>query len=145
MNPLIPPPGFSVDQNIEDYENISYLCRMLLMKPEKKIWVPSEKELNLVDYIIDILYNYTLGIKDIIGLRQLLKNKMGEEFVNQFNKVLSSKSLLWKDTYVCCLLNECLMRRSSKFILIVKKDNYMFYLCQPSKIPDGFYLWYPSI
>ena len=146
MNSLIPPPGFYIiDQNIDEDCKIIYdLCKILMMKPVKKNWVPSENEIKLFHIIIDKLNEYTLGQKEYIGLRQLLKNKIGEEFVSQFNKLLSSRSLLWKDPYVCCTLNECLNRRSSKFKLIVKEENQMFFLCKPSILPNGFYAWNPS-
>lgn len=146
---LIPPPGFSViedDVNMEeDCKVISNLCRILMIKPQKKIWTPYQEEIDFFHSIIDILDVYTLGIKEMIGLRQLLKNKMGEDYVNNFNKLLSSRSLLWKYPYVYCKLNECLKRKSSKFILIVKEKNYMFFICQPDNVPNGFYVWNPSI
>jgi hypothetical protein len=136
----------------EDWKIIYNLCRILMMKPQKKIWRPYKKEIwrpyqEEIDFfhsIIDILTEYTLGLKKMIGLRQLLKNKMGEDYVNNFNKLLSSRSLLWKDPYVFYILNDCLDRKSSKFKLIVKEENQMFFICKPSILPDGFYDWNPS-
>merc|ERR1712065_73297 len=59
-------------------------------------WVPDKDDIELFDSILSVLKTYTLGIKELIGVRQVLRNKFGDMWVNRFNKKLSSKSLLWR-------------------------------------------------
>lgn len=143
------PPGF-FESNFgmnNEINNIKHLCFELMHKPlpdeirSPIRWSPGLLDMELFDIIIQIFSTYTLGIKDLIGVRQIIKNKYGHSYVNKFNKLLSSKSLLWRDPYVYKELDICLKKRSSRFIMVVKKENKMFYLCHPGKIPNGFYIW----
>jgi hypothetical protein len=131
----------------KDIKNIKHLCFELMHKPlpiecrSPVKWSPGLLDMELFDIIIQIFSTYTLGVKELVGVRQIIKNKYGNQYVNKFNKLLSSKSLLWRDPYVYKELDICLRKRSSKFIMLVKKENKMFYLCKPDKIPEGFYVW----
>ena len=145
----IAPPGFINNENIDmnnDLCQIRDLCYELMHKPlsiqnNEQEWVPSNIDIQLFHIIIEIFKNYTMGIKDIIGVRQIIKNKYGNNFVNKFNKLLSSKSLLWKVPHIYKELDICLKKRSNKFIMVVKNENKMFYLIKPGIIPEGFYVW----
>ena len=50
-----------------------------------KGWHPDSDDIELFDCVANILKSYTLGVKEIIGLRQILRNKFGDH-VNRFNK-----------------------------------------------------------
>jgi len=108
-----------------------------------KGWHPDADDIELFDCVVNILKSYTLGIKDIIGLRQILRNKFGDLYVNRFNKKLSSKSLLWRYHENENRLKELVKNRSRKFTLVIKNETSMFYLCAIDNIPDGFSRWVP--
>ena len=93
---------------------------------EEELYLNVEKCLNC----------YTLGKKNIIGLRQLLINKYGECWVNKFNKILNSKSYVWNyyNKDFCRLLT----KRSNRFTIVIKKLTNMFYICKNGNIPDGY-------
>ena len=144
LNNVCTPPGFfetDFEMN-RDIKNIEDLCFDLMHKPlpiecrSPVKWSPGLLDMELFDIIIQIFSTYTLGVKNLIGVRQIIKKKYGNQYVNKFNKLLSSKSLLWRDPYVYKELDICLRKRSSKFIMLVKKENKMFYLCKPDKIPE---------
>ena len=93
---------------------------------EEELYLNVEKCLNC----------YTLGKKNIIGLRQLLINKYGESWVNKFNKILNSRSYVWNyyNKDFCRLLT----KRSNRFTIVIKKLTNMFYICKNGSIPDGY-------
>lgn len=108
-----------------------------------KGWHPDADDTELFDCVLNIMKSYTLGVKDIIGLRQVLRNKFGDAYVNRFNKKLSSRSLLWRYNENETRLKELVKVRSRKFTLVIKNETSMFYLCTPDIIPDGFSRWVP--
>jgi hypothetical protein len=109
-----------------------------------KNWVPDQDDIELFDCVLSILKTYTLGIKELIGVRQVLRNKFGDAWVNRFNKKLSSKSLLWRYSSNERRLADLIRTRAKKFTLVVKKETSMFYLCVPELVPNGFTIWRPS-
>jgi hypothetical protein len=108
-----------------------------------KGWHPDVNDIELFDCVVNILKSYTLGVKEIIGLRQILRNKFGDQYVNRFNKKLSSKSLLWRYHENESRLKELVKARSRKFTLVIKNETSMFYLCTIDNVPDGFSRWVP--
>merc|ERR1711916_393480 len=52
-----------------------------------KVWHPDADDVELFDCVLNTLKSYTLGVKEIIGLRQILRNKFGDQYVNRFNKI----------------------------------------------------------
>jgi hypothetical protein len=108
-----------------------------------KVWHPDADDVELFDCVLSTLKSYTLGVKEIIGLRQILRNKFGDQYVNRFNKKLSSKSLLWRYNENERRLKELVKARSRKFTLVVKNETSMFYLCTTDNIPEGFSRWIP--
>lgn len=108
-----------------------------------KGWHPDSDDIELFDCVANILKSYTLGVKEIIGLRQILRNKFGDQYVNRFNKKLSSKSLLWRYAENENRLKELVKVRARKFSLVVKNETSMFYLCTTDNVPEGFSRWAP--
>jgi len=108
-----------------------------------KVWHPDTDDVELFACVLNTLKSYTLGVKEIIGLRQILRNKFGDQYVNRFNKKLSSKSLLWRYNENELRLIELVKARSRKFTLVVKNETSMFYLCTTDNIPEGFSRWIP--
>ncbi len=111
--------------------------------PYSKSWHPDGEDVELFECVINILKSYTLGVKEIIGLRQILRNKFGDPYVNRFNKKLSSKSLLWRYMDNENRLKDVVKQRAKKFTLVVKNETSMFYLSITDHIPEGFSRWAP--
>ena len=89
-----------------------------------------------------IIPKYTMGIKEIIGLRQLFKKKIGEDWVNKHNHSFSFKNKIWKHDDYKSLFKMIITERIDHFILVIKKQTGMLYLVNSrSKIPDGFKMY----
>ena len=108
-------------------------------------WVPDKDDIELFDSILSVLKTYTLGIKELIGVRQVLRNKFGDMWVNRFNKKLSSKSLLWRYCSNEKRLLDLIKCRAKKFTLVIKNETSMFYLSTPYHVPEGFSVWTPTV
>lgn len=134
---LISDPLFGEDiDNLLDYLKEENSKKKKVNKKRKEIKKITNLEEELYVNVEKCLSCYTLGKKNIIGLRQILINKYGESWVNKFNKIISSKSYVWH--YYNKNFMELLKKKSNRFILVIKKSTNMFYICQNDNIPPGY-------
>lgn len=102
----------------------------------------SEKDYEMFDKFKKIIPMYTLGKKEIIGLRQLFKIKVGEDWVNKHNHSFSYKNKIWRHEDFKSIFKMIIIERVGHFILVIKEKTGMLYLVNSrSKIPDGFKMY----
>lgn len=90
--------------------------------------------------ILDILYEFRLNEgQNIYALRQKLKNKFGNEYVERQNKIMNFNHDFWKNEIFLNDLHECLYKRRFHFKLIIKNQSNNFYMAKPDlEVPYGF-------
>ena len=90
--------------------------------------------------IKNIFDTYELGKKNIIGLRQILKQKIGEKYLKKFDKKLSFKSSFWKNKKYTNIFKNVLQNKLNEFKIVLNINTSMIYLSKPDYFEDRFKL-----
>ena len=104
-----------------------------------KIKIMSDND-ELFYLIKNIFDTYELGKKNIIGLRQILKQKIGEKYLKKFDKKLSFKSSFWRNKKYINLFKNVIQDTSNEFKIVLNINTSMIYLSKPDYFEDRFKL-----
>ena len=149
------PPGLSTDTQkdfsfelsnshfeplIKQYENIDtdgHNDKKKVILNKIKVMSDDDELFYLIKSIFD---TYELDKKNIIGLRQILKQKIGEKYLKKFDKKLSFKSSFWRNKkYINIFKNE-IKDKSNEFKIVLNINTSMIYLSKLDYFEDRFKL-----
>ena len=92
-------------------------------------------------YLIkNIFYTYELDKKNIIGLRQILKQKIGEKYLKKFDKKLSFKSSFWRNKKYKNIFKNIIQNRENEFKIVLNINTSMIYLSKSDYFENRFKL-----
>lgn len=125
---------------INQYENIDtdeHNDKTKVILNKIKIMSDDDELFNLIKNIFD---TYELGKKNIIGLRQILKQKIGEKYLKKFDKKLSFKSSFWRNKKYINIFKNVIQDKSNEFKIVLNIKTSMIYLSKLDYFEDRFKL-----